>query len=146
MVFRNHAPPQCVRADEMHKQLSDDRRQRMQKSTLALKTRPRRFGSFSLILKSSKDNSMTSIDEWKMSGNKAVSSETITTSFCRCFLGAGNQLSLTTHSTYGEAFVALMAEHRAAGSTNDDVVVEAENSSESEDGDSFIDIIGKADF
>ncbi|KAG6616867.1 Pogo transposable element [Phytophthora cinnamomi] len=73
------------------------------------------------------------------------SSETTITSFRRCFLGADDQLSLTTLSIYGEAFVALLAEHRAAASTNDDVVVEAENSSESEDGDSFIDIIGEAD-
>ncbi|KAG6612394.1 uncharacterized protein IUM83_10764 [Phytophthora cinnamomi] len=75
----------------------------------------------------------------------AVSSETIITRFSRCFLGADDQLSLTTHSIYGEAFVAVLAEHRAVASTNDGVVVEAENSSESEDGDSFIDVIGEAD-
>ncbi|KAJ8550297.1 hypothetical protein ON010_g10773 [Phytophthora cinnamomi] len=56
-----------------------------------------------------------------------------------------DQLYLTTHSICGEASVALLAEHRAAASTNDDVVVEAENSSESEDGDAFIDIIGEDD-
>ncbi|KAJ8578187.1 hypothetical protein ON010_g1023 [Phytophthora cinnamomi] len=99
-----------------------------------------------------KENIMTSIDERKMSGNFSTLDE-VTLRPARPSLQASVVVSserminsLAMHTIHREAFVALLAEHRAAASTNDDVVAEAENSSESEDGDSFIDIIGQADF
>ncbi|KAJ8557037.1 hypothetical protein ON010_g8928 [Phytophthora cinnamomi] len=99
-----------------------------------------------------KENIMTTIDERKMSGNFSTLDEA-TLRPARPSLQASVVVSserminsLTTHTIHREAFVALLAEHRAAASTSDDVVVEAENSSESEDGDSLIDIIGQADF
>jgi DDE superfamily endonuclease len=93
-----------------------------------------------------KDSLTLSIDQWKMSedfeftrgGNVRpptnqrirnwlktawanVTQDTIVTSFRRCFLGADDQLSLTTHEVYGEPFVNAMAHARESGRSDEDV-------------------------
>ncbi|ETM54280.1 hypothetical protein L914_02369 [Phytophthora nicotianae] len=112
-----------------------------------------------------KDNLMESSDEWKLIGDfdytrggnvkaprntvvhswltrawKAVSAETIVTSFRRCFLGADDQLALRKHSIYGEAFKEALENQRAdadaATSVEADQVLEED--SDSDGGNDFV--------
>ncbi|OWZ13111.1 Pogo transposable element [Phytophthora megakarya] len=81
------------------------------------------------------------VGSWLTRASKVVTAETIFTSFRRWFLGADDQLSLTTHSFYGLAFAEMLVKQRE----NDTSVEDDEDTADYDDSNDFIHLINELD-